>query len=520
MSKKVFLIGIGGTGMRCLESFIHTCACGMFDDTEVHMLALDTDEYNGNFKRLQELQSYYQKLNGGDDKPKKDTFFSASLHFYKFCPAYSGQSFEKQTNYGNTQLSGEKAVSDQLIDLFMDEDVRTMSLEHGYRAQTQMGSLLMYYAIQKAAYEAQGGDKHQDFRKFIEKLAEGQNNPVFVFGSVFGGTGASSIPIIALALDKAANIMGHPHSITNSNYFGTIILTNYFSFSTPNKPGERIIAKSDNFSINSQAALMFYNEDHTVKEVYKRMYILGRSNKELRNISDGNAPSDTGGEKQKNPADFIELMAALAVKDFVKECESENPFSQKDEKFFCIGHDFGNGLIDFPLFAQSEADTLKKKLGALVAASVLNLDIYNFFNNICDKKEGGLMVNIEKDGTEMRALKKYFDLFNISFDENGNIVKGWLPQMYSSRKVMFAEELFQCRTRKELEKFKLGETLFAGENAPSIKVGSGIFSSYPNKLFTTVKDKYTNIQKEKDQGIINMMSRTYSTLMELFFNES
>mgnify|MGYP003496792769 CR=1 FL=1 len=56
MTKEVFVIGIGGTGMRCIESFIHLCAIGMFDDTEVNMLALDTDKDNGNFTRLKNLK--------------------------------------------------------------------------------------------------------------------------------------------------------------------------------------------------------------------------------------------------------------------------------------------------------------------------------------------------------------------------------------------------------------------------------------------------------------------------------
>lgn len=40
MPKSVFVVGIGGTGMRCIESFVHLCAIGMFDDTEVHLLAM------------------------------------------------------------------------------------------------------------------------------------------------------------------------------------------------------------------------------------------------------------------------------------------------------------------------------------------------------------------------------------------------------------------------------------------------------------------------------------------------
>lgn len=52
MAKQYFVLGIGGTGMRCIESLIHLCAMGMFDDTEIHLLALDTDKNNGNFSRL------------------------------------------------------------------------------------------------------------------------------------------------------------------------------------------------------------------------------------------------------------------------------------------------------------------------------------------------------------------------------------------------------------------------------------------------------------------------------------
>lgn len=57
MPQKINVIGIGGTGMRCLEAFVHLCAIGMMDDTEVNVLALDTDKRNGNFKRLQEPRS-------------------------------------------------------------------------------------------------------------------------------------------------------------------------------------------------------------------------------------------------------------------------------------------------------------------------------------------------------------------------------------------------------------------------------------------------------------------------------
>jgi CO dehydrogenase nickel-insertion accessory protein CooC1 len=94
---KLFVIGIGGTGMRCLESFVHMCAMGMFDNKEINILTLDTDQENGNLKRVWDLIDLYNRIKnptgnisdvGG--KPSANTFFSAKLNLSKFWPAYSG----------------------------------------------------------------------------------------------------------------------------------------------------------------------------------------------------------------------------------------------------------------------------------------------------------------------------------------------------------------------------------------------------------------------------------------------
>lgn len=516
MAEKVFLIGIGGTGMRCLEAFVHTCAMGMFDKTEVHMLALDTDEHNGNFERLRALQNCYRKLNGG--KVRDNTFFSADIHYYEFCPAYTGQTFARQTHYGNNDKNGKKSLSDELVDLFMSPDVLYMNLEHGYRAQTQMGSVLMYYAIQKATYEAKKGNRHQDFKEFLHQVCGDARFPVFVFGSVFGGTGASSIPIIPLALDRAAKILDS-NPVTVNNDFGTIVLTNYFNFKTPQvKPGE-VVAKSDNFAINSQAALMFYNEDNTVNNVYKRMYLLGRGSASLRDVTSGNgSKSATGGKDQENPSDYIELLAALAAYDFVKEFDKKtDAFKEEDKRFFCIGHNYGDGKLEFPLFAQRDADVLQKKFGVLTAASVLSLPIYDFFRNVTN--DAASFPNVDVDGEEMKALKDYFSLFNYGLDDKDRLVGGWLPQMYASRKagILFNTKLFEQKTLKEMRDFKLDSELFYGENPPKFTLRLGI--SRVNRIFEAVKNCFNRTLTERDSNMADLLARTYATLVKLYFNE-
>ena len=91
MAKKFFVLGIGGTGMRCIESLIHLCAMGMFDDTEIHLLALDTDKNNGNFSRLKEVKEAYVNAKGIDSVKRaclKNTLFSAKIEYYEFSPNY------------------------------------------------------------------------------------------------------------------------------------------------------------------------------------------------------------------------------------------------------------------------------------------------------------------------------------------------------------------------------------------------------------------------------------------------
>ena len=82
MAQQFFVLGIGGTGMRCIESLIHICAMGMFDNTEIHLLALDTDKNNGNFARLKEVKEAYLNAKGLDKANRvalSNTFFSANI---------------------------------------------------------------------------------------------------------------------------------------------------------------------------------------------------------------------------------------------------------------------------------------------------------------------------------------------------------------------------------------------------------------------------------------------------------
>ena len=151
------IIAIGGTGMRCAESFVHLCAMGMFDNTEVNLLALDTDYENGNFKRLKKLVDNYNRITADREGVAENTLFSAKINYFTFSPTYtSGMCYDDVARYSEAQSTshdddGVKWQESDLVDLFLTPEMRDMDLQHGYRAQTQMGSMLMYHAIKQEA---------------------------------------------------------------------------------------------------------------------------------------------------------------------------------------------------------------------------------------------------------------------------------------------------------------------------------------------------------------------------------
>ena len=275
-----FVLGIGGTGMRCIESLLHLCAMGMFDNTELHLLALDTDKNNGNFARLKEVKEAYCRAKGSDAAartPLQDTFFSANVKYYEFSPNYDAKStFQEVFDYGGTQYNRREETD--LADLVLTKQVEEFNLRHGYRAQTHLGSMMMYHAILEAA-ESPVDNELKSFLAQLTKAAQNGAPKVFILGSVFGGTGASSIPIIPQAISRAAERMnGGSVNVLRNAYFGSTLLTAYFSFKTPTGSElseQKVIATSDKFALNSQVAMMFYDDDANVRSTYQRFYMLG-----------------------------------------------------------------------------------------------------------------------------------------------------------------------------------------------------------------------------------------------------
>lgn len=541
---QIFVIGIGGTGMRCIEAFTHLCAIGMFDNTDVHLLALDTDKDNGNFTRLKNLKEAYIKTKGVNKRQfaLKDTFFSANLHYYQFSPKYSKKpTFDDLYNYDTIKRTDPQKAS--IADLLLTSNAKSFDLNHGYRAQTHLGSLLMYHSILVEAEDSsiqnsKGEDgKTGNIKGFIDELANAcqSGNPrVFILGSIFGGTGASSIPIIPKALIDGAKKMGVAIDISTA-YFGATLVSSYFSFPSPNATdlaSQKVIATSDKFALNSQAAMMFYEADETVKKTYQRFYMIGTEGLE-KVRKDGDViegKTITGGRDQENDSHYIEMLAAFASWDFLNADDDILSDLKSNKKLEYLYRTFDDsGKIEFSDFTGSEKkEELAKKFGLFTALSYLTLlEKYDFF----EQAQRGELKRVKIEGyedidkEEVKYLKNYMSLFHFSI-EDGNIRDGWLRQIHRSAgggdKFLLNSGIFSATSKSEMAKYNFNTKLYQHDGDfqdKKFKAGiKGFTDGNASDIYSKFLQSFINSQDPED--ITNksekLIKRVYFTLCQLY----
>lgn len=520
--------------MRCLESFVHLCAMGMFDNQEIEVLTLDTDELNGNKEKTEKLIDLYQRIKTsvGTEKggtPNFNTFFSAKLNLYRFWTDYSGSA---RANYKSisklAEGNPEKQKANKLIsDLFLDQNsVQEFNLKVGYRAQAHLGSHLMYHSIIEAARNLASGKEVKSQEKelglFLNKLETAGNlgARVFVFGSVFGGTGASAIPILPKAFQDFIKVRSGGKSSIDlvKTKFGCTLLTEYFSFKKPDAKqmatkDDSVISDSSFFPLNSQAALQFYQDDPTVQTTYKIMYHIGWP-MESKKIGDEKMEiTITGGEEQKNPAHVTELLCACAAHDFfsrstgLEVTKAEYVYRAVEFKDNYYNFNFN----DFVGKENSAGDTFANRFGGLISLAHIVLS-RNGAAVSADARAGmrAFITQLEQaklpvystiTNEECAELNDYFRQFAYSFDGE-KFVPGWVYQVRSTvapGSFLFDSKAFSSN-QKELKDLDVGSLFSDNKNHwPKGGLLSDRYDTFVKTLINVAPDpdQKANTLKEK-----------------------
>ena len=468
-TSKYFLVCAGGTGMRCLQSFVNMCALGMFSGQIVDVLLLDTDAENKDKKNAENMVQKYGKLmnNSGDAKANKaGEFFSTQINLYTFIPDYS-QDTSKQFTLLSEMLKGDPKVNKRLGDLMYDEPVQEFNLAHGYRGQTHLGSYLMYHAFVDEIRKATADDTYRagsSLYKFIDRIKDANNEGearIFSLGSTFGGTGASSIPVMPVAITDAAKIItGGKVVLSNLNY-GATILGNYFTFPSPSeshKKKEGIVCDSQFFPYNAALSQMYYIKDASILKTYKRFYFLGWgefakvNTEDYKNKITGvkSSKTITGGKAQENPAHILEFMCAFAAKHFYetgkvddlrKITKTQMKFkgiefmSKGDDKLPIINFE---DLVSYPGNSSSEKgidEQFRENVYSLYSFSSMLQERYggNVRNFLSDMRTYNCSYDLSED--EIEALDYYCSYFSVAsetIDGQDKLIPGWFSQLWHS----------------------------------------------------------------------------------------
>ena len=518
--KKCFIIGIGGTGMRCLETFTHMCAMGLYDGMEFNVLTLDTDFTNGNKNRTENLIKDYNNIKKTSDSKNgaanNDSFFSAKINLFEFVTDYNANGRKRFSELTNLKSDNDEfSDSKMLAELFLSEDVQNFDLSHGYRAQTHLGSYLMYHAITDLAKRLKAGvdikDGEKQFEEFLNLLYNAKEDArIFVFGSIFGGTGASSIPVIPKALNDALDIYGDGKmSIDPGAKYGATLLSEYFKFKKPadsqkSNRDNAIIADSSFFTLNSQAALQFYQSDPTVKKTYQKMYHIGWPIDAI-DYSKGKNEKETitGGAAQKNQCHITEFICGCAAWDFF---HSERFLSETESVYLYKSVRFEDNTLNFSkddfIGDGKNGELFGKKFGNFVA----------FMHLVLTKNEGALGhdgVNLllkrigevtdiysALDQQYTKLLTKYFRSFGYTID-NGVFVPGWLYQIKNSVPgKLVLDSTAYTTVPKELKKLDAGELFTEKELHWKSKFMGGSYDPF----ISTLKDEDTLPSSNKNQN--------------------
>lgn len=319
---KDYIIAIGGTGARCLESVMYLAAAGLFSKS-LHVLMIDPDQNNGNSVRTKRVLPLYHTVHNCDQprdvkqrsllsKGKQlaePALFSAAINldnhapdrqhpFFWIDPNRNDREFKDAIDYNSLSKEFQSFIS-----LFYDDEDLGMNMGKGYRGRPNIGAVTLTADLKRTIKKRGNGL----FELFDAIRADMKSDivRVFVVGSVFGGTGAAGLPTMPELLRGEFEEGGGVPKLR----LGCAMMAPYFTFEKATVPSKEGPAPdSDIHQVATQAALLHYSN---VPPGYQHAYVIGAPE-----LLDSRAGHQAGGEEQENDSHYAELVAALAARDF------------------------------------------------------------------------------------------------------------------------------------------------------------------------------------------------------------
>lgn len=302
--KQFFAIGVGGTGAKCVEALTHLHGCGLLTDADgtparLGVFLVEPDQQSALLARAQTAISRYAAMQRAIGRGA-DQFARGELRDYgNWSPLSTAsgaisldQVFPKAVL--RTQAPGVAA----LFDCLFPPEEQTADLEVGFRGRPPIGSAVMSRVdLEK---EAQAGQWQQMLSDIQTAAGSGDPLVIHLFGSVFGGTGASGVPTLGQLLKNWLRRQG----LSTVQVQASLLLP-YFDFEGTADDDTGVHAESRNFQLNTDAALQYLS--NSGEACFDRVFLVGSDIKARYGFS-------IGGVSQSNAAHLVELLAALGLR--------------------------------------------------------------------------------------------------------------------------------------------------------------------------------------------------------------
>ena len=298
--KKVFVFCIGGTGIRVMKSITMLMACGM--DTNGYSVVpvildphLDLEEKKNLHSLIDSYKTVYDRTinNGTSTLNHLDGFFSSEMvtlgelnNQLNDTQQATGNN-EQFSSFINMASLGADNINNYLIRTLFSTKNLNSPLSVGFKGNPNVGTVVLSEMIE-------GADWFKAFKTHCE-----QDDRVFIISSIFGGTGASGYPLIEKKIRGSEN-----EPAVKNVLMGAVTVLPYYGLKDPTTSGSDI--DSANFYTKTKAALVYYQDN--VLSNY--LYYIGE--KSLRQVYENDE------KKQDDKANFIELIAATSLFDFLK----------------------------------------------------------------------------------------------------------------------------------------------------------------------------------------------------------
>lgn len=498
MSKKLYILSIGGSGVRVLKQFIAMFAGGvnLGDFETIVPVVIDEDSTNGSYNDSIEFLKTYNTIHEAFRETDQKKFFGGAIEAVNekdFVEDYrlilkKDESRVKECSFEDF-MGTEDEINKKFLKLLYSKNSLEKLMREGFYGEPNVGC-----TVYSVLFDGRFDD--EKIKRIFKTFQKGDR--IFIISSIFGGTGAAGFPVL---LKKIKTIPATENAIV-----GGVSLLPYFKV----EDAEEKRVDSEAFNSKVKAALEYYKT--SVKPLANIVYYVG-DNKEQPIYE--RAEGGTGQNKFTNPANFIEFVAATSIVDFATT-EDADLEGNKTRNFYCQCKEDGkeiNKLYFKHLYKDSRDRDKQTILFKNIQRSMAAFYLFTYFMNNSYKDNAPLRKTTwgyssnnwvqncyrKEDGPKINEIMSFCDEYYKMLKNMSEQGRKFTPFQIDNYNNVDQESAFDVLNgiNKDQKQDALGKTF----NAFLLEYGD-------NKEFNTKNQTHSNIWK-----LLSLFSETCKAII-------